>query len=252
MLPPLVMARPSVATIHVVLTRSGNRCAMPDCRKVLVVPETDRDSAKLTAKVAHIAGNNPGSARYNPEMIDEERNSTANLIAVCATCHDKIDGQPSTYTTPVLCRIKIDHESWVVGELGRNMSSVGFPELEQVALHVMASEGDPGDLDAPLPPGEKIAKNSLSQRSEEVIRHGMMASKRVEAYLNTSTAGQLAGRLRSGLAREYKRHKNDGLVGDELFDAMCRFVAGTGNFARDAAGVAVLAHFFESCEVFEK
>lgn len=91
-----------------------------------------------------------------------------------------------------------------------------------------------------------------SARSETLVLHGMMASRLVKTYINASTDAMLAGRLTSGLGQEYERNRGEGLGGDELFDAMVGFVGGTGGFARDAAGLAVLAHFFESCEVFEK
>lgn len=236
----------------IVLTRSGNRCALPDCRRPLVMSGTERDPAALTARIAHIAGNRMGSPRHDPGMSDKERNSEDNLIAVCANCHDRIDGQPNTYTVSELCRIKSLHEAWVLSELGRSMPKVDFPELERAVHHVMASEAGPSKPDALLPPRDKIARNRLSARSEALVLHGMMASRLVKKYINASTDARLAGRLKNGLGREYERNRGEGLEGDELFDAMVRFVAGTGDFARDAAGLAVLVHFFESCEVFEK
>lgn len=225
---------------------------MSDCRRTLVVQGTDHDPSTLSAKIAHIVGNRPGSPRYDPDMPDAKRNSEDNLIAVCANCHDRIDGQPNTYTVSVLSKIKADHEAWVMNELGRNMSRVEFPELEQVVRHVVASDYGTSKPDALLPPREKLDKNQLSSRSENMIRHGMMATRLVKEYINASTDSHLAGRLKSGLGHEYERNRSDGLEGDELFDAMLRFVGGTGDFARDAAGLAVLVHFFESCEVFEK
>lgn len=245
-------SKPGQRAQKIVLTRSGDRCAMPDCRRPLVVPGTGRDPAALVAAIAHIAGNRPGSPRHDPHMSDKERNSEDNLFVVCANCHDRIDDQPNTYTVSELHRIKSAHEAWVLGELARSMPQVDFPELERAVLHVMASEAGPSEPDALLPPREKIARNRLSSRSETLVLHGMMASSLVKKYINTSTDARLAGRLKNGLGREYERNRREGLAGDELFDAMVRFVGGTGDFARDAAGLAVLVHFFESCEVFEK
>lgn len=245
-------SRPSRRVRDAVLTRSGDRRAMPDCRRLPVVPGTSRDPAKLSAKVAHMAGNRPGLLRCDSDMSDEERNSEDNLVAVCANCHDKIDGQPNAHAVFSLRKIKAAHEAWVMDELGRSMPKVYFPELEQAVRHAVASDCGTSKPDTPLPPREKIDKNHLSSRSENMIRHGMMATRLVKEYLDASTDGQLAGRLKSGLGREYDKNRGEGLEGDELFDSMLRFVGGTGDFARDAAGLAILVHFFESCEVFEK
>ena len=225
---------------------------MPDCRRLLVVPGTGRDPAAPAVKIAHIAGNRPGAPRFDSGMSDEQRNSEDNLIAVCANCHDRIDGQPGTYTVSVLRVIKKRHEAWVPDETGNTMPRIGLSDIAPVVLHVMASEDEPVGPDAPLPPREKIAKNLLSPRSERMIRHGMMASGLVKRYINESSDARLAGRIKNSLGREYERCRSEGLRGDELFDAMVWFVGGTGDFAWDAAGLAVLVHFFESCEVFEK
>lgn len=103
---PPVASKPSQRVRQIVLTRSGNRCAMSDCRRTLVVQGTDRDPSTLSAKIAHIAGNRPGSPRYDPDMPDAKRNSEDNLIAVCANCHDRIDGQPNTYAVSYCARSK--------------------------------------------------------------------------------------------------------------------------------------------------
>lgn len=78
----------------ILCTKSGNRCGMPDCRKILVVDETANDPASLVAEMAHIRGEKPGAARYDASMSDIERNAhpnptlltdalTWNLVIVC-------------------------------------------------------------------------------------------------------------------------------------------------------------------------
>ena len=82
----------------ILCVRSGNHCAMPDCRKILVIARTSNDRESLVAIMAHIKGEKPKSARYDSNMIDAERNAYSNLILICPSCHKKIDDQPNTYT----------------------------------------------------------------------------------------------------------------------------------------------------------
>ena len=172
---------------------------MPDCRKPLAVPRTGGDPAALAARIAHIAGKNPGSSRFDPGMSDEERNSEDNLVAVCASCHVKIDGQPNKYTVPTLRKIRERREAWVLCELGGRITRMGLVDIGAVALHVMASECDPSMPDVLLPPGKKIAKSLPSPRSERMTRHGMMGSGLVKKYINEPADIRLAGRLKTGL-----------------------------------------------------
>jgi hypothetical protein len=55
--------------------RSGNRCAIPDCRWILVVNKTPHDRESIVGEMAHIKGEKPGSARYDSSMTDKDRNN---------------------------------------------------------------------------------------------------------------------------------------------------------------------------------
>src|SRR5208337_5236390 len=93
--------------------RSGNRCALPECRALLVIEKTVGDKESIIGEMAHIKGEQPTAARYDPTMSDEERNSYENLILVCRNHHKAIDDQPNTYTVEKLRTIKQAHEAWV-------------------------------------------------------------------------------------------------------------------------------------------
>lgn len=248
--------RPGRKATKIVYGRSGDRCAVPDCRKLLVLDRTDSgDPEALVAKLAHIAGLNPGSARYDAAMSNEARNSADNLVIVCPSCHDKIDAQPLEYTAERLRRIKKDHEAWVDDTLGENMNDLTFPELHEVIsrmIAVGAEAGGPSAIEPALPLRKKIARNGLSSWTESMISAGLARVALVADCINESDDDTLAGRLKAGLALEYGRLSGKGLDGDELFSAMWR-LAGGGNadMKQSAAGLAVLVYFFEACEVFE-
>ncbi len=72
---------------------------------------TKREWRGARARVAHIRGEKPGAARYDPSMTDEERRAFENLILICPNCHDIIDNlEPENYTVETLERIKEQHE----------------------------------------------------------------------------------------------------------------------------------------------
>ncbi len=59
---------------------------MPDCKEPLVHPK-----GTLLGKVAHICAAEPGGARYDKTMTDEQRRGFDNLFIVCGKHHDLID-----------------------------------------------------------------------------------------------------------------------------------------------------------------
>ena len=240
----------------IVFAMSGDRCAMPDCRKPLVVDGTDSGDAKtLVGELAHIAGLRPGSARYDETMSDKERNSDDNLIAVCPSCHKRIDDQPLEYTAEKLRKIKTDRGARVRAALDENMNDLTFPELHEVISRMIAAGAEPGGpptIEPILALRKKIARNGLSVWTESMINAGLARVTLVSNCINESDDDTLADRLKAGMALAYGRLRSKGLDGDELFAAMWR-LAGGGNtdMKRSAAGLAVLVYFFEACEVFE-
>lgn len=240
----------------IMFAKSGDRCAMPDCRKPLVIDKTpDGDSEALIGELAHIAGLNPGSPRYDKKMSDEERNSVDNLIAVCPSCHSKIDAQPKMYTVEKLCKIKAEHEACVRDTLEKCMHEITFPELDKVISHVITRLAEPVEVSTITPVvklHDKIAKNMLSAWTEYLISVGLTQVKLVYDYINESPDATLSYKLKTGMVCEYERLRRKKSNGDDLFNAMWELVSKGGGAKRSVAGLIVLVYFFEACEVFEK
>lgn len=66
---------------------SRNSCAFPRCEEMLSKPEWP----SVLAEICHIAGLNPGSARYDAAMTVEECNDFPNLLLLCPNDHHRID-----------------------------------------------------------------------------------------------------------------------------------------------------------------
>lgn len=246
----------------ILCTKSGNRCAIPDCRQILVIEGNKNDPASLVAIMAHIKGEKPGkdnkssSARYDETMADIERNSYENLILVCPSCHKKIDDQPNTYTVEQLHRIKKEHEEWIVSSTKKEVINVSFAELDIVTKHLIANQGIISDSLTLISPKAKIAKNGLSNSIERMVLIGMTQVKQVANFVEQITAieSDFTNRLINGFVLEYERLRNEeGERGDALFERLIGFSsAGSSDFKQRAAGLSVLVYLFEKCEVFEK
>lgn len=92
----------------------AGRCAI--CREPLVY-QTEAKNTSLIGEVAHIVGEQPGSARSNSMLTQTDRNSSDNLLLVCRKHHKIIDDQPGEYSVERLREIRSDHIDWVNASL---------------------------------------------------------------------------------------------------------------------------------------
>jgi len=240
----------------ILCTKSGNRCALPNCRAILVEDATKTDGASLIAEAAHIKGENPGSARYDASMTDEERNCYKNRILLCPSCHTKIDKQQNAYPVELLQRYKTEHEAWIIKSTKSEVINVTFSELDIVTKHLIANQGIRSDSLTLIPPKAKIAKNGLSNSIKQMILIGMTQVRQVANFVEKITAieSDFTNRLINGFVIEYERLRNEeSEKGDALFERLFEFsCGGSSDFKQRAAGLSVLVYLFEKCEVFEK
>jgi hypothetical protein len=244
--------------------RSGDMCALPGCGQRLT-PDSKSDRPFNIGQAAHIAGEHNGkgrlkrSARYDPNMTEEERNHYNNLIYLCGSCHTKIDTIPqgeNDYPRALLHQIKSEHEKKVRRAMVDAFADVGFPELEEATRWAMVVK--PGAVTSDyslINLQDKIRKNDLAHESTSVIAMGLSVANEVSNYIKSvaQTDQGFPERLVAGFLAEYYRLRRDGFMGDDLFDMMCRFAQqGFKRQAQRSAGLAVLIHLFETCEVFEK
>ncbi|MCP3441043.1 hypothetical protein [Bradyrhizobium sp. CCGUVB14] len=67
----------------------------------------------MLGKIAHICAAEPGGARYETTMTDEDRRAEANLFIICSKHHDIIDDKKNEPGWPpdLLRQHKRDHEN---------------------------------------------------------------------------------------------------------------------------------------------
>lgn len=99
---------------------SGNQCAAPDCKRLLIA----RDEKSIISKICHIEAASGEGPRYNRSMTDKERAHFDNLILLCDECHTIIDNKENEtkYSVTLLKEWKKNHESKFLHEQLRNPS----------------------------------------------------------------------------------------------------------------------------------
>lgn len=234
---------------------SAARCNHPDCKLVCIEEGTSTDKDAIFGKIAHIYAYSEGGPRFNPDLPSEDRDKYENWLLLCANHHDVVDRQPLTYPSQTLIQWKQDHETWVHENLSSAMSSVSFTELDIVTKAILANPVAPTGNLTIIPPKDKIAKNALSPKVEQLVVMGMIKSKEVESFIRdiSKSYQSFPEEISNGFAIEYTRLKTAGLNGDALFEALHAFASGGHtDFNHKSAGLAVLVYLFEKCEVFEK
>ncbi|MCC7003979.1 MAG: hypothetical protein IT357_17630 [Gemmatimonadaceae bacterium] len=183
----------------------------------------------------------------------------SNLIYLCPSCHTKIDTIPEgelAYPIERLKSIKSEHERKAREAIEAGFADVGFPELEEATRWAESQTPAAVTRDLTVVGVEaKMQKNDIGGDAVAIITMGLSVANTVAAYIESVAADDpdFPERLKAGFLSEYYGARLQGLRGSELFDAMCAFAQrGFRTYKQQAAGLAVLVHLFEACEVFEK
>jgi len=235
--------------------RSGGVCALPGCGKHLTYQAQEGEDTYV-AEAAHIRGEKPSAARYDPSMTDDERDAIENLIYLCTDDHTIIDKVEADWPVDRLTKIKVDHEKAVREAMVDAFADVAFPELERAVSWVSGQTPSlVGHTFEVVPPDEKIEKNALSSASRHIIAAGLVSRATVAAFVESETQidADFPEKLKAGFLAEYYKLRHSGHKGDELFELMCAFAQrGLKKQGDRTAGLAVLIYLFEICDVFEK
>lgn len=245
------------ADVKILYGLAAARCAFPNCRKEVVLEGTPTDKTKQIGKIAHIVAHSENGPRSDSSYPKDKLDTYENWVLLCPTCHDTVDAHENKYSVEYLRNLKFKHEAWVQESLNESMSQISFTELE-VAVNGISSQQA-----LPLPegfsvitPDEKIKKNQLSDATRQMIAMGLMQGHQVKAYLENveQVDSGFIQRLVGGFREKYRTLIQDSqLNADAVFEELLNFASSKGgDFKTRAAGLALLSHLFETCEVFEK
>ena len=129
-------------------------------------------------------------------------------------------------------------------------SRISFDEIKVVLEHiatVLPNDTEPvGEVDY-----GKLDANGLNRESRQVILWGYGAASRVADFLAMYTSDpELGQKVAATLRAEYLHLKATGVGPNEIFTDLLSFVSKHRN-GPPAASIAVLAHFFQTCDIFE-
>lgn len=133
----------------------------------------------------------------------------------------------------------------------RDMLDLGLEALVPV-LDQVAAMPAPENPDLRPPPADKISRNMLSPHVETLLKAGMTRAELVRKYFGVQPASQddIAQSFRS----HYEKLRADGKSPDGIFSELQQYAGGgpVQTPAKQSAGLAVLAYFFEECEIYER
>lgn len=96
--------KPLPSTVRRLFAHSGNLCAYPECRNLMIDENGD-----FIGQICHIESAMPKGERFNPNMTNEDRREFRNLVLMCYQHHIKTDRE-DVYTVEKMKEIKANHE----------------------------------------------------------------------------------------------------------------------------------------------
>ena len=117
-------------------------------------------------------------------------------------------------------------------------------KLESLPLEV--AEGP-----LPAPTLEKLEMNELSNYVKILLRNGRLKDRLVRKYFEKGVVVEKGEQIAVAIRAKYAECKVQGLTPDEIFERMQLFVGYGGVPRRQVASMAVIAYFFERCDIFE-
>lgn len=106
----------------------------------------------------------------------------------------------------------------------------------------------------PLPPdmATKAEWNLLSPSAQNHLLMGQIGADRVRQFLLNQVDPEEAERMAAGFTARYVECRNEGKLPEAIFTQMIHYAGGgTGDPEGDVASLAIVSHFFSTCEIFE-
>lgn len=124
------------------------------------------------------------------------------------------------------------------------------------ALTYIRADIDRSSLeDIPLPTAveKKVTFNLLPDSVRHFFRISAAAAKRVEKYIADQADPSEGVRMANGFTDRYRRLRSEGAEPAQAFQQLLIFAGGaTGDPDREVAALAIVTHFFATCQIFEQ
>lgn len=127
-------------------------------------------------------------------------------------------------------------------------------ESVKALLETIAVQPAPYVSDVRAVPPAKLQHNQLSDAVASLLKAGMTRVDVVDKYLRGGAVPTRYDQLAATFRSQYEVARDAGLLPDEIFLDLQKFVVGhqRARPIQEAAALAILAFFFEACEIFER
>lgn len=204
----------SLATIETMAKRVTYICSNPDCGKMTVGPNSNKNKSTSIGVAAHIRAAAPGGKRYDPNMTRTERSDISNGIWLCQSCSKLIDTDELKYTVELLCAWK---------EIAERKSEKGISSEGQVTFDIFEIAVE-DELSSELEINVDSESTVLTRKMKagEFDNTSIINAKSAKIYalkliktLKTTAAGraflnQLYGELKTIILNKYYMNKRKG------------------------------------------
>lgn len=133
-----------------------------------------------------------------------------------------------------------------------HVDALQFKSIKPV-IEFVRRESVPPDPPTDAPDVRKLEFNELSDTTADFLRVGRRKERLVGKYFDVHHDPTLGEEIAQAFREKYRALREANLSADTIFCELWTFVGG-GGFAgleQKAAVLAILSHFFESCDIFE-
>ncbi len=165
--------------------------------------------------------------------------------------------QLATWSEPELLGLTMGLELFALQALFGHAASIAIvdrlvmSDLVPIIEALQRQEPNPGDPPLTPPSPEKLEKNALSDEAGLFLRIGRRKSSLVDTFFRKSPRPDLGERIAEAFRMRYAELKALDLPADTIFKQLQDYAGFNGEPKRQGAALAVLAYFFDSCDIFE-
>ena len=237
---------------HRVSTNSVFQCYAPETMKEAeLIAKLDADFHGARAHWAHnmqewvfVHNDGRGLPPNAVQHIDTLRKSHAPL-------------QIATWSEPELLLLAMGLDLSALQALFGPAASIAIvdrlvmSDLVPIIEALQRQEPNPSDPPLTPPSPEKLEKNALSEESGLFLRIGRRKSALVDTFFRKSPRADLGERIAEAFRLRYAELKALDLPADTIFKHLQDCAGFNGEPKRQGAALAVIAYFFDSCDIFE-
>jgi hypothetical protein len=132
----------------------------------------------------------------------------------------------------------------------RALLELRFQDLEDV-LSTIQRQPTPPSIDIRPVPGDKLSQNALSEDYQILLGAGMKKADLVHRYFEQHYNPTLGNEYAEAFHQQYSELRELNLSPDDIFQELIIFTGGEKR-GYDVAVYAILAYFFEKCDIFER